>query len=169
MMNIRSEIPSDYPAITQVNKLAFGKEEEAQLVEKIRHSQYYIPELTLIAEVENIAVAHVMFSYINLVGEETLKVLGLAPLAVHPNFQNQGIGSALVNAGLNKANQLGEALILVLGHPEFYSRFGFKPSIDFGIKSPFPVPEEIFMVKPLANYHPKYRGNVIYPASFQNI
>lgn len=168
-MNIRSEIPSDYPAIAQVNKLAFGREEEAQLVEKIRNSQYYIPELTLISEVNDSVVGHVMFSYINLVSEETFQVLGLAPLAVHPDFQKQGIGSALINAGLNKANELGETLIVVLGHPEFYSRFGFKPSIDFRIKSPFTVPEDVFMVKALANYHPRYRGNIIYPASFQNI
>ncbi len=168
-MNIRPETPSDTSAIALVNKLAFGREEEAQLVEQIRNSQYYISELTLVAEINNSVVAHIMFSYINLVGQETFQVLGLAPLAVHPDFQKQGIGSALINAGLNKANELEETLIVVLGHPEFYSRFGFKASIDFGIKSPFPVPEDVFMVKPLANYHPRYKGSVIYPPSFHNI
>ena len=102
-MNIRSEIETDYSAIAQVHKFAFGKEEEKLLVERIRNSQYYIPELTFVAEVKNSVVAHVMFSYINLVGEETFKVLGLAPLVVHPDFQKQGIGSALVKSGLNKA------------------------------------------------------------------
>ncbi|MBV6625995.1 MAG: N-acetyltransferase [Rivularia sp. (in: Bacteria)] len=168
-MNIRSETPTDYLAIAQIYKLAFGREEEGHLIEKIRSSQYYIPELTLIAEVNSSVIAHVMFSYINLVGKETFQVLGLAPVAVHPDFQNQGIGSALINAALDKANQLGESLIIVLGNPHFYSRFGFKPSVDFEIESPFPVPEDAFMVKPLTNYHASYKGKVIYPAAFQNV
>lgn len=168
-MIIRSETQADYPAIAQIHKLAFGREEEADLVEKIRNSQYYIPQLTLIAEVNNSVVAHSMLSYINLVGEQTFQVIGLAPIAVHPDFQNQGIGSALVNAGLNQANVLGETLIVVLGHSQFYSRFGFKPSVDFGIESPFPVPEDVFMVKSLANYQSKYRGKIVYPESFQSL
>ncbi|MGB3641062.1 MAG: N-acetyltransferase [Rivularia sp. (in: cyanobacteria)] len=168
-MNIRPETQADYLAIAQIHKLAFARQEEADLVEKIRNSQYYIPQLTLVAEVNNFVVAHVMFSYIHLVGKETFQVIGLAPIAVEPDFQNQGIGSALINAGLNKANVLGETLIIVLGHPQFYSRFGFKPSVDFDIESPFPVPEDAFMVKPLANYRSRYKGKVIYPATFQNV
>lgn len=168
-MIIRSETQADYPAIAHIHKLAFGREEEAYLVEKIRNSQYYIPQLTLIAEVNNSVVAHSMLSYINLVGEQTFQVIGLAPIAVHPDFQNQGIGSALVNAGLNQANVLGETLIVVLGHSQFYSRFGFKPSVNFNIESPFPVPEDVFMVKTLANYQSKYRGKIVYPESFQSV
>ncbi len=168
-MNIRSETEKDYLAVAQVHKLAFGREEEELLVEKIRDSQYYIPELTLLAEVNDSVIAHSMLSYIHLVGEETFQVLGLAPIAVHPDFQNQGIGSALVNAGLSKANVLEQTLIIVLGHPEFYSRFGFKPSTNFGIESPFPVPEDAFMVKPLKKYSPRYKGKVIYPAAFDNV
>ena len=168
-MNIRPETPSDTNAIALVNKLAFGRNEEALLVERIRNSQYYISELALVAEINNSVVAHIMFSYIKLVGEETFQVLGLAPASVHPDFQKQGIGSALVNAGLIQANVLGETLIIVLGHPQFYSRFGFKTSIDFGIESTFPVPEDAFMVKTLANYHPRYNGKAIYPTTFNNI
>ncbi|MGB3651511.1 MAG: N-acetyltransferase, partial [Rivularia sp. (in: cyanobacteria)] len=161
-MNIRPETPSDMSAIALVNKLAFGRDEEALLVERIRNSQYYIPELALVAEINNSVVAHIMFSYIKLVGEETFQVLGLAPASVHPDFQKQGIGSALVNAGLIQANVLGETLIVVLGHPQFYSRFGFKPSIDFRIESTFSVPEDAFMVKTLANYQRRDNGKVIY-------
>lgn len=168
-MIIRSETQADYLAIAQIHKLAFGREEEADLVEKIRNSQYYIPQLTLIAEDNNSVVAHLMFSYIHLVGEQTFQVIGLAPIAVHPDFQNQGIGSALVNAGLNQANVLGETLIVVLGHSQFYSRFGFKPSVNFNIESPFPVPEDVFMVKTLANYQSKYRGKIVYPESFHSV
>lgn len=168
-MNIRSENQTDYQTIAQIHQLAFGQKDEAYLVEKIRVSPYYIPELSLIAEVDNSVVAHLMLSYIHLVNQQTFQVIGLAPIAVNPNSQKKGIGSALLNHALNKANTLGEVLVVVLGHPEFYSRFGFKPSINFGIQSPFPVPSENFMVKPLSNYLSKYKGKVIYPEAFHNL
>lgn len=168
-MNIRSETLLDYPAIAEVNTLAFGQENEAKLVEEIRHSDRYISELSLIAEVEGIVVGHILFSYIDLVGEETLQVLGLAPLAVSPQFQRRGIGSKLVEAGLEKANARGEAMVIVLGHPYFYPRFGFKPSVDYQVESPFPVPEDVFMVKPLQNYQEKYKGKVVYPPAFAGV
>ncbi len=165
-MNIRCETPSDYPAIAEVNIQAFGQENEAQIVDKIRHSDCYIPELSLIAEVDSAIVGHILFSYIDIVGEETLRVLGLAPMAVLPQFQRQGIGSALVQAGLDKADAMGEAIVIVLGHADFYPRFGFQPSVNYGIDSPFPVPEDAFMVKVLKNYQPRYRGKVVYPPAF---
>ncbi|BAY27984.1 GCN5-related N-acetyltransferase [Calothrix sp. NIES-2100] len=168
-MNIRSETILDYPAIAEVNTLAFGQENEAKLVEEIRHSERYIPELSLIAEVENIVVGHILFSYIDLVGEERLQVLGLAPMAVLPDFQRQGIGSALVKAGLEIANARGEVMAIVLGHPQFYHRFGFEPSVNYGIESPFPVPEDVFMVKPLQSYQQIYQGKVIYPPAFEKV
>ncbi|MBW4689543.1 MAG: N-acetyltransferase [Komarekiella atlantica HA4396-MV6] len=168
-MNIRSETLLDYPAIAEVNTLAFGQENEAKLVEEIRYSDRYISELSLIAEVEGIVVGHILFSYIDLVGEETLQVLGLAPLAVHPQFQRLLIGSKLVEAGLERANARGEAMVIVLGHPHFYPRFGFKPSVDYQVESPFPVPEDVFMVKPLQNYQEKYKGKVVYPPAFHGL
>ncbi|BAY09916.1 GNAT family N-acetyltransferase [Calothrix sp. NIES-2098] len=168
-MNIRSETVQDYLAIAEVNTLAFGQENEAKLIEEIRHSKRYIPKLSLVAEVESLVVGHILFSYIDLVGEETLQVLGLAPMAVLPNFQKQGIGSALVKAGLEIANARKEAIVIVLGHPQFYSRFGFKPSVNYEIESPFPVPEEYFMVKPLQNYQEIYKGKVVYPRAFESI
>lgn len=168
-MNIRSETLLNYGAIAQVNKLAFGQDNEAQLIEEIRRSDLFIPELSLVAEVENSVVGHILFSYINLVGEETLQVLGLAPLAIHPQFQRQGIGSALVKAGLKIAEEKAEAIVIVLGHPQFYSRFGFEPSVNYQIQSPFPVPDDVFMVKPLENYHPKYQGKVVYPPAFHKV
>ncbi|BAY41028.1 GCN5-related N-acetyltransferase [Nostoc sp. NIES-2111] len=168
-MNIRPETTVDYLAIAEVNNLAFGRENESQLIAKIRLSDFYIPELSLVAEVDNVIVGHILFSYIELFGEEKLQVLGLAPMAVHPQFQKQGIGSALITAGLTKAESRGESLVIVLGHPQFYSRFGFVPSVNYGIKSPFPVPEDVFMVKPLNNYQAKYQGKVIYPSAFHQV
>jgi putative acetyltransferase len=165
-MDIRCESLADYAAIAEVNILAFGQENEAKLVEEIRCSQGYIPELSLVAEIDGAIVGHILFSYIDLIGEESLQVLGLAPMAVLPQFQRQGIGSALVKAGLEKADAIKEALVIVLGHPHFYQRFGFQPSVNYKITSPFPVPEDVFMVKPLQKYQKKYQGKVVYPPAF---
>jgi len=168
-MKIRCERPQDYLAIADVNTLAFGQVNEAKLIAAIRCSDRYIPELSLIAEVENFIVGHILFSYIDLVDKETFKVLGLAPLAVHPQFQSQGIGSALVKAGLEIAEARKETLVMVLGHPHFYLRFGFQPSVVYKIESPFPVPEDVFMAKPLKSYQEIYKGKVIYPSAFNDI
>ncbi|MDZ8053737.1 MAG: GNAT family N-acetyltransferase [Aulosira sp. ZfuVER01] len=168
-MNIRSETIQDYPAIAEVNILAFGQENEAKLIAEIRDSDRYIPELSLVAEVEGLVVGHILFSYIDLVGEETFQVLGLAPMAVLPNFQRKGIGSALVQAGLEIANKRKEAIVIVLGHPPFYTRFGFEPSVNYAIASPFPVPEEFFMVKPLQSYQETYKGKIVYPPAFEKV
>ncbi|MDZ8262553.1 N-acetyltransferase [Nostoc sp. ChiQUE01b] len=169
MINVRCETLLDYTAIAEVNTLAFGQGNEAQLVEKIRNSNRYISDLSLVAEVENIIVGHILFSYIDLVGEETLQVLSLAPLAVRPQFQRQGIGSALIKAGLEIAEAKKEAIVIVLGHPHFYIRFSFQPSVVYEIESPFPVPEEFFMVKVLQNYQKNYKGKVVYPDAFDEV
>ncbi len=169
MINIRRETFTDYPAIAQINTLAFGQDNEAQLVERIRHSDRYIPELSLVAEIQGIVVGHILFSYIDLANEQTLQVLALAPLAIHPEFQRQGIGSALIKAGLEIAETNKEAVVIVLGHPEFYTRFGFQVSVIYGIESPFPVPEEFFMVKTLPSYQESYKGKVIYPPAFDGV
>ncbi|HBW29442.1 MULTISPECIES: GNAT family N-acetyltransferase [Nostocaceae] len=168
-MNIRCETDADYLAISEVNNLSFGQENETQLIDEIRISEFYIPELSLIYEINHIVVWHILFSYIELVGEENLQVLGLAPMAVHPEFQRKGIGSALVKTGLEKADARGESLVIVLGYPQFYSRFGFIPSVNCKIESPFPVPDDVFMVKTLQSYQEKYQGKVIYPPAFSKV
>jgi putative acetyltransferase len=168
-MKMRPETPSDYSSITEVNIKAFGIENEAKLIEKIRSSPGYIPELSLVAEIDNKIVGYILFSYIDLVNEQTLPVLGLAPLAVLPEYQNQGIGTILVETGLEVANQKKEALVVVLGHPEYYYRFGFQTSINYQIQSPFDVPEEVFMVKILSSYQEKYQGKIVYPPAFNEV
>ena len=102
-MKIGPEQPEDYSAITDVNRLAFGQEDEAQLVARIRASDRYIPELALVAETDKIIVGHIPFIYIDLVGEETCQVLSFAPVCGLPKYQRQGIGSQLVKAGLEVA------------------------------------------------------------------
>lgn len=168
-MKIRSEQPSDYQAIAEVLLQAFKGDDEVRLVQEIRNSDHYISHLSLVAEVDGVIVGHILFSYIDLVSEVTDKVLGLAPLAVRSQFQNQGIGSALVREGLAKADVMKEAMAIVLGHPQFYHRFGFKSSIHYGIESPFPVPEDFFMVKTLNNYQDSQKGKVIYPTAFAGV
>jgi putative acetyltransferase len=168
-VNIRPETQADEAAIAVVVEQAFGQANEAQLIERIRLSDRYIPSLALVAERKGAVVGHILFSYVDLVGDETRRILALAPVAVQPAFQKQGIGSDLVQAGLTVADSMGEALVVVLGHPEFYPRFGFKPSVHYAIASPFPVPETVFMIKPLQHFHTAYRGNVVYPPAFDNV
>lgn len=168
-MQIRVEQPLDYQATSEIILQAFGQDNEVRLVEKIRESDRYIPNLSLVAEINGVVVAHVLFSYIDLVSEVTYKVLSLAPLAVRSPNQKQGIGSALVREGLARANAMGETIAIVLGHPQFYSRFGFEPSVRYGIESPFPVPNDFFMVKTLTGYQNSHKGKVIYPPAFAGV
>lgn len=168
-MKLRPETESDYAAIATVVTQAFGQANEAQLIDRIRSSDRYCPSLAIVAELEGAIVGHILFSYVDLVSEESRSILSLAPVAVQPALQKQGIGSALVQAGLTVADSLGEALIVVLGHPQFYPRFGFKPSVEYAIESPFPVPDAAFMVKPLQHFHTAYRGRVVYPPAFNNV
>ena len=168
-MLIRAEQPSDYQGIAETILQAFSQENEVRLVQEIRKGDRYIPNLSLVAEVDGVIVGHILFSYIDLVNDVTYKVLGLAPLAVRSQFQNQGIGSALVWEGLTRANAMGETIAIVLGHPQFYNRFGFKPSVSYDIASPFPVPPDFFMVKPLNSYQNTQRGKVVYPPAFLGV
>ncbi len=168
-MQIRTEQPSDYQATSEVILQAFGQDNEVRLVEKIRKSDRYIPNLSLVAEIDGVVVAHILFSYIDLVGEKTYKVLGLAPLAVRSPNQKRGIGSALVQEGLARANAMGETIAIVLGHPQFYSRLGFEPSILYGIESPFSVPDDFFMVKLLNSHQNTQKGKVVYPPAFAEV
>ncbi|HBE20582.1 MAG TPA: GNAT family N-acetyltransferase [Cyanobacteria bacterium UBA11149] len=169
MIKIRGESPLDYTLVGEIYQLAFGRDNEGNLVDSIRKSDRNIPELSLVAELDGTVVGHILFSYIDLVGAETWRMLSLAPIAVIPEFQNQGIGSALVQKGLEVAEAMGEFLVIVLGHPQFYPRFGFEPSVIYGIESPFPVPDEVFMVKWLKSCQGDYRGKVIYPSVFNEV
>lgn len=176
-LEIRPETPLDCQAIAQVNLLAFGQENEARLVERIRASKQFVPELSLVADIGGAVVGHILFSYVDLVGEETWQVLALAPLAVQPAFQNQGIGSKLVAQGLEAADAISppgiapltaQVLVVVLGYAHFYARFGFEPASRYGIEPSFAVPEEAYLVKPL-RYRQHYRGKVVYPPAFDEV
>jgi putative acetyltransferase len=162
-MRIRPETEADRAAIAEVTTAAFGRQDEAGIVEAIRASEGFVPELSLVAEEDGRIVGHIMLSYVGLDGSET-RLLELAPMSVTPDRQRAGIGSALVRKGLRLADERGEPLVLVLGHPTYYPRFGFRPASSLGLAAPDPtLPDEVFMVIPLRAYDESIRGRVVFP------
>ena len=143
-MVIRTESPDDLIGIYQVNVSAFDTAAEADLVNTLRDTTLSL--ISLVAEDEGEIVGHLLFSPVTLTGHPELKLAGLAPMAVIPSRQNSGIGSALVRAGLAMCREQGYDAIVVLGHPRYYPRFGFIPSVSFGIRSEEDVPDDVFMV-----------------------
>jgi putative acetyltransferase len=160
---IRPETPADADAIARAVELAFGRPAEAELVVAIRASDGFVPELSLVAEEGGEIVGHVMLSYVPL-GDR--KVLQLAPMAVVPQRQSQGIGGALVRAVLERADGLGAPLVLVVGHADYYPRFGFEPARALGIEPPAPFADEVWMARRLTAYDPTLRGTARFPPAF---
>lgn len=143
-MFIRTEEPKDYAAVHAVNVSAFETPAEANLVDALRKEAY--PIVSLVAEDNGAIVGHILFSPVSLSGHAGLKIMGLGPMAVAPEHQREGIGSALVRAGLERCKQIGFGAVVVLGHPQFYPRFRFSPSVRFGIGCEYEVPQDVFMV-----------------------
>ena len=168
MISVRKERAEDIEAIHLVNLLAFGQEDEARLVQKIRNSPGFIPELSLVAMRNSQIVGHILFSQIHIeTPQRDIEVLSLAPVAVFPEFQNQGIGSILIRAGLEKARQMGRKIVVVIGHPWYYPKFGFLPARQKGLEAPIPVPDEAFMVLELVpDALVGIAGRVKYPPEF---
>jgi putative acetyltransferase len=145
MYIIRREQPQDVPKIREVNKRAFGQEQEAMIVDKLRENCKSI--LSLVAVTEDQIVGHILFSPAVIKGENEKHVgSGLAPLAVLPEYQRQGIGSGLVQTGVARIRDSGCPYIIVLGYPEYYARFGFEPASRYEISSEWKVPDEAFMI-----------------------
>lgn len=150
-MIIRQENKSDIEQIFQVNKQAFGQENEAKLVNLLRASKAFISELSLVAESNNQIAGHILFSKIVIVDDKghEFESLALAPMAVMPAFQRRGIGEQLIREGINKARSLNYTSVTVLGHEHYYPRFGFTPAEKWHIKPPFNVPANVFMAMEL--------------------
>lgn len=166
---IRPEVPTDRPAIAEVNRRAFGRDNEARLVEALRQAGDFDPRLSLVAEYEGTVVGHILFSVVHIEqdGGQT-RALSLAPMAVVPEHQRRGVGSALVPSGLQACRRTPYGLVVVVGHPEFYPRFGFMRADAIGLRAPFAVAPEAFMVFELRQGALTGAGGILrYPDTFK--
>jgi putative acetyltransferase len=145
MITIRKEQSEDTAAIHDVVEQAFEQTDEANLVDRLRENGK--ATISLVATDDERIVGHILFSPVTIESEsETTGAIGLAPLAVLPELQNQGIGSRLTKAGLEECKRLGYGAVVVLGHAEYYPRFGFVPASRYRIKSEYDVRDEVFMI-----------------------
>jgi putative acetyltransferase len=167
-ITIRPETPGDIPAIYDVHLRAFGQPAEAQLVDKLRRDGDFIPALSLVAVDGGRIVGHILFPPISIATQER-SVPALAPMAVLPELRRRGIGSLLVREGLAACRRLLHRIVVVVGHPAYYPRFGFTPARVRGIEAPFPVPDEAFMVLALVEGSLEgIHGTVQYPRAFDS-
>jgi putative acetyltransferase len=165
-IQIRSEANSDWKAIWNVNQAAFGGDAEADLINALRDGDFV--EISLVAELEGEIVGHILFSRIGIVTKTgTLDALSLAPMAALPSHQRKGIGTELVNAGLRKCREMGHQIVVVLGHPEFYPRFGFSAELAQQLKSPFGGGEAWMAMELLPKALEGLEGQVEYSPPFE--
>jgi putative acetyltransferase len=146
-MRIRPEGEADHAAVRAVNEAAFETRAEAELVEVLRDKR--VPLVSLVAETDGRVVGHVLFSPVSLIEHSELSVMGLGPMAVVPANQRRGVGSALVREGLAHCKKLGCCAVVVVGHAEFYPRFGFVPAARYALRCEYDVPADVFMVAEL--------------------
>jgi putative acetyltransferase len=160
----RPETPADVRAIREVNLAAFPTAEEADLVDALRASDAWIEGLSILTEdAEGTVVGHVLLTRCHVGGTPAL---ALAPCAVLPRVQRRGAGSAAIRAGLEAARAMGEKLVLVLGHADYYPRFGFRPASTFEIRPSFEAPDEAMMALALDPDAELPQGTIAYPAPF---
>jgi putative acetyltransferase len=162
--------PSDFPAIHRVVASAFGQEAEAHFVERLRTGAAWLPDLALLArpsaQPEGPVVGFAALTRIRVGGRPAL---ALAPVAVAPEWQGQGAGSALVRTGIARAVERGERLILVLGDPRYYGRFGFAAANPMGISGPYDTAGPAFQALVLPGPEPAPTGLAVYPDEFAGL
>jgi putative acetyltransferase len=170
---IRPEQPLDLDQIHHLHREAFGRRDEAELVDAIRSGPDFIPELSLVAAAADGSVlGHVLASRIGFEEEAYAirgDVLSLAPLAVLPPYTGRGIASALTAQALAEADRRDEPFVFVLGSPAFYARFGFVSAIDYDIESPYGGAGRAFQVRPKPNGPAPVAGTVFYPRMFEQL
>ena len=167
-MIIRQEHNEEFHSIYALVKAAFESAEHADgnepdLVNALRKSDSYIPELSLVAEIDGKIVGHIMFTKLKIGNQVQL---ALAPLSVLPDYQKQGIGTALIQEGHTRARALGYEYSVVLGSEKYYPRTGYLPAKNYGIFAPFNVPDENFMACKLSENAPAVCGIVQYAKEF---
>jgi len=172
MIIIRPETSTDASAIYEVNKQAFdGRDAEPGLVDAVRKSENFIPEISLIAEENGKLIGHILFSRIHIETKNTkIPALALAPMAVRPEYQKQGIGTLLVRRGLEECKRLNHAIVIVLGHPAYYPRFNFSAELAKSLECPYGECGEAWMaLELLPNALDGVRGRVVYPPAFDGV
>jgi putative acetyltransferase len=168
MCLIRPETPADHAAIRHVHTLAFGQPNEADLVDALRRHQALT--LSLVTVQDHHLVGHIAFSPVSIASSTTPNALGLGLLGVLPTRQRQGIGSQLVESGLQACRDIGCGVVVVLGHPNYYPRLGFMPATPYGIVWEHDAPEEAFMVQELQEgVLAQIRGVVRYRPEFDAV
>lgn len=161
-LTIRAERRGDAGAVGLLHRAAFGGDSEAVLVDRLRETDAFVPELSVVAEDDGTVVGHILLTRAHVVGTGVREsALALAPMAVLPERQREGIGSRLVEHALGAARARGHGLVIVLGHPAYYPRFGFVPASRYGIRCPFEAPDEAFMALWLAPGRARVIGGVV--------
>jgi predicted N-acetyltransferase YhbS len=166
---IRQEQEKDIGSVYQVVKSAFKTMElasgdEQDLVNRLRKSDAFIPQLSLVAELDWHIIGHILFTKMKIGDHPSL---ALAPVAVLPEFQRQGVGGKLIREGHRIARELGYHSVIVVGHPDYYPRFGYRPASLWKITAPFEVPDEAFMVLELVDGGlDGVSGEIEYPKEF---
>jgi len=163
---VRAETPADYEDIRRINDEAFGEPVESQLVEMIRASDRFVPDLSLVAVSGGQTLGHVISSYVDVVQAVpgTRRVLQVGPLAVLPAQQRRGVGTALMEETIRIAEERGEPLLLIEGNPAYYGRFGVTRADEHGIEPPpQALAAKYFMVRPLGAYDSSLKGRAVYP------
>lgn len=173
MITIRQEKSADYPAVFSLIKdafatLAVSDHIEHFLVERLRKSDAFIPELSLVAERNNEIIGHILLTKIQIKNDQqSVEALTLAPVAVKPGFQKQGIGSMLIHEAHDIAKRLGFQSVVLLGHPTYYPRFGYERCSKHGIALPFEANDASAMIKELVEDGLKgVQGTVVYAKEF---
>lgn len=163
-MQIRGREPADDAAIGHLNDLAFGSGYESRLIEDLRAANLAAVELVAVEQAE--IVGHILFSVLAVTfGQKAIRALALAPMSVRPDRQRRGIGSALVHSGLECARERGWQAVIVLGHSEYYPRFGFSAELARPLKAPFSG--NAFLARELVPGALQGRdGRVVYPPAF---
>lgn len=170
---IRQEVLDDYPSVFNLIAAAFendpsSDQSEPFLVDRLRKSQAFIPELSLVAEVGSILVGHILLTRVKIIGEQNeFESLALAPMSVLPAYQKMGIGSKLIKHAHSKARDLGYKSIVLIGHETYYPKFGYRLAQNFNIRFPFDAPFENCMVLELVEHGLQHvHGIVEYPSEF---
>jgi predicted N-acetyltransferase YhbS len=172
-ITIRQETPADHPQVFELIKEAFQHEphsdqQEHYLVERLRKSEAFVPELSLVAEEQGQLIGHILLTKIKVINQKKEhESLALAPVSVAPAYQKLGIGGILIRQAHENARQLGFSSVILLGHADYYPRFGYQKASNFGISLPFDVPEENCMAIELKeNGLAGINGVVEYPQAF---